>query len=127
MSKFKIYRLDDAKPKISRKKNRVLHIVFTIILLSLVTVFNVFNLLDLHYSIYIVVFVLLISFLIWLFLYLRKNTDRLDQIGILTISTKGIKETIRNLETKHNHSDIDQIKVEKHFPAILKLKCWSRL
>ena len=118
MSKYKIYRLDDAKPKIAGRRNRIFNIVFTSAAALFGLVFNTLIQLDVHYSIYIVVFTVLISFLIWLYFYLRKNTDKLKQIGVLTISTTGIKKTIGNLETKHNYADIENIKLEKHFPAV---------
>jgi len=118
MSKYKIYRLDDAKPKIAGRKNRILRIVFTGFAASFGLAFNILIQLNVHYSIHIIAFTALILFLIWLYFYLRKNTDKLKQIGVLTISTTGIKKNIGNLETKYNYTDIENIKLEKHFPAV---------
>jgi hypothetical protein len=121
MSKFKIYRVDEADPKIIGHQSKMLVLGYSILfLLTYFTINSHLLVKELHFSklaYYIILSILFLATLFFVF-KIKRQIKNLNKIGTLEFTQTKIKKEIGDLKTEIPFDRILRIEIEKHLRAL---------
>jgi hypothetical protein len=117
MSKYRIYRVDNADPRRLGRRKRLLFSLYSILTPLASIALNSIDEIGGNFLMVLLV-VLPVTTALYLLLYFKLKNNRFETIGEIEFTTGSIIKKLGDATTRYDYRDVKGIELEKHIPSV---------